>query len=342
MWLSRCLKREIERKIQWGEQLEMMITIMVKRYARILLGIMILLPVCGQGVALPSVSTGVPGDHNRTIVVNGLQRFFTIHVPSVYDGTKPIPVILNFHGGGGNSKTQRHISRMDASADRNGYIVVYPQGTNKKSQIVKGFTWNAGGCCGWARDNNIDDVGFTAKLLDSLQNEFLIDEKRVYATGISNGAIMSYRLACEMPDRIAAIAPVAGPLEMKNCNPERAVSVIHFHGTKDEFAPYNGGTGKHSLQGQYFNSVKNTLATWKIIDGLGNIKPEIINITPNVRSEAYRSKRAEFVLYTIKDGGHTWPGGQFGFLGKKFLGQMNMEISANEIMWEFFQRHHLP
>jgi len=145
-----------------------------------------------------------------------MKRYYTLHVPPSYHGKRPFPVVLNFHGGGGNPKTQRHISRMDASADRHGFIVVYPQGTNKKNKLIKGYTWNAGGCCGWAQENKVDDVAFTEALLDSLQADFSIDKKRVYATGISNGAIMSFRLACEMSDRIAAIAPIAGPMEMEN------------------------------------------------------------------------------------------------------------------------------
>lgn len=307
-----------------------------------MLGILLFIPISCQSGPPSSITPGQAVDLNREIVVDGMKRYFILHVPASYNGERPFPVVLNFHGGGGNSKTQRHISGMNATADRNGFIVVYPQGTNKKGKLVKGYTWNGGGCCGWAQENRIDDVTFTAALLDALQAEFSIDTKRVYATGISNGAIMSYRLACELADRIAAIAPIAGPMEMQSCRPSRPVSVIHFHGEKDEFAPYTGGSGKRSLKGQNFNSVENTLQSWKQILGLEKTKPEMTQVTGNVSSMTYRSERAEFVMYTIKDGGHTWPGGKFGFLGKRFLGEMNMEISANEIMWDFFQRHHLP
>lgn len=307
-----------------------------------MIGVLLLLPISCHSGSSSSVRPDHSRDLQREIVVDGMKRYFTLHLPASYNRERPAPVVLNFHGGGGNSKTQRHISGMNATADRNGFIAVYPQGTNKKGKLVKGYTWNGGGCCGWAQENRIDDVKFTAALLDALQAEFSIDTKRVYATGISNGAIMSYRLACELADRIAAIAPVAGPMEMQTCTPSRPVSVINFHGERDEFAPYTGGSGKRSLKGQKFNSVENTLKRWQQILGLEKTNPEVVHVTENVSSTAYRSRRAEYVLYTIREGGHTWPGGKFGFLGKRFLGEMNMEISANEIMWDFFQRHHLP
>ncbi len=286
--------------------------------------------------------TNSSGDFEKMIRVDDRERHYSLHVPSSYTSRKAVPVILNFHGGGGNSKTQRHISRMDETADREGFIVVYPQGTNKKSRFFKGYTWNAGGCCGWAQEHKIDDVKFTTMLLDVLEKDFVIDTKRVYATGISNGAIMSYRLACEMADRIAAIAPISGPMEMKVCKPTRPISIIHFHGTADQFAPYHGGAGKRSMPGQNFNSVKGTIDAWKKIQHLQSVKPLVSKGNTKISIQSFRSRKAEFKLYTLDGGGHTWPGGQFGFLGKRFLGEMNMNISANDIMWEFFKEHTLP
>ncbi|MEW6426938.1 MAG: PHB depolymerase family esterase [Thermodesulfobacteriota bacterium] len=283
-----------------------------------------------------------PGDYERSLVVDGMERSFTLHVPTSYDGKRPMAVVLNFHGGGGNSKTQRHISRMDATADREGFIVVYPQGTNEKSLIKNGYTWNAGTCCGWAQEHNIDDVRFTGLMLDRLEKEFVVDTKRIYATGISNGALMCYRLACELADRIAAIAPIAGPMGMDRCRPSRPVSIMHFHGTDDKFAPYSGGVGDRSLPGQHFESVQNTVDFWVRAQGLREEQNREFTPRATVRYQRFLSDKAEFVLVTLEGGGHTWPGGQFGFLGKRFLGEMNQEISASDSMWEFFKRHPLP
>lgn len=284
-----------------------------------------------------------PGDYERKIVVGDMKRCYAFHVPPSYDKSRLTPVVLNFHGGGGKPKTQRHASMMNRTSDRGGFIVVYPQGTNRALKLHKGYTWNAGTCCGWAQENKIDDVAYTVALLDDLGKVLCVDRKRVYATGISNGAMMCYRLACELSERIAAIAPVSGPMQMPKCNPKRPVSVMHFHGTKDAFAPFAGGKGPRSLPGQFFTSVDETLRFWLRFDKLDQEKPKIIKRGTAI-GEYYGPGKdgAEVVLWKLVGGGHTWPGGQFGFLKKGVLGQMNMDISASDLMWEFFQKHALP
>jgi polyhydroxybutyrate depolymerase len=310
------------------------------------LALLLLSVACVAGKNPESGSEAGPvsgsGLYTRTISVDGLERYYSFYLPRLYNGKSPMPVVLNFHGGGGNSKTQRHISRMDETADRHGLIVVYPQGTNKESLMRNGYTWNAGSCCGWAQEHGVDDVKFTRMMLDSLEKELAIDPRRIYATGISNGAMMCYRLACEMADRIAAIAPISGPMGMGGCAPARPVSILHFHGTDDQFAPFGGGVGSRSLPGQKFESVKNTISFWQKTLGLQNVTPRTQQLNPSVTEEEYRSDKAELILCTLQGGGHTWPGGQFGFLGKRVLGKMEMTISASEKMWDFFQRHSLP
>lgn len=283
-----------------------------------------------------------PGDHERTLLVGKKKRYYSIHVPPSYDKSRPTPVVLNFHGGGGNSKLQRNASQMDSVSDRKGFITVYPQGTNKKFKLYAGYTWNAGTCCGWAKKNNIDDVAYTAALLDDLSKILNVDGKRVYATGVSNGAMMCYRLACELSDRIAAIAPVSGPMQMLQCKPKRPVPIIHFHGTKDEFVPMAGGKGPRSFRGQFFSSVKDTLQIWLRINGLDREKPKIIRKGDAIVERYGPTKNGmEVVLWKLEGAGHTWPGGKFGLIGEKTLGKMNTDINASEIMWEFFQKHPL-
>jgi polyhydroxybutyrate depolymerase len=279
------------------------------------------------------------GDYERKIRVGGRQRFYSVHVPPSYDKKRPTPTVLNFHGGGGRPKSQRHASKMDSASDKSGFIAVYPQGTKRPTQLRQGFTWNAGTCCGWAQENKIDDVAYTAALLDDLSKSLNIDAKRVFATGISNGAMMSYRLACELSDRIAAIAPVSGPMQMPECKPSRPISIMHFHGTADKFAPMVGGKGSRSLPGQFFSSVDATINFWlKFLDIKG--KPRIVT-KGNAIGEFYGPGKAgaEVVLWRIKGGGHTWPGGQFGFLGERTLGKMSQDISATDTMWKFFEKH---
>jgi polyhydroxybutyrate depolymerase len=299
-------------------------------------------PVSGSISKEESGPVTGPGFYARSISVDGLDRFYSFYIPTSYAGKTPIPVVLNFHGGGGNSKTQRTISTMDTTAEQHGFIVVYPQGTNKGAFLRNGYTWNAGSCCGWAQEHRVDDVKFTRVLLDALAREVPIDSRRVYATGISNGAMMCYRLACELADRIAAIAPISGPMGMGACTPVRPISILHIHGTADQFAPYAGGVGSRSLPGQNFESVKNTISMWQRALGLEHVTPLIRQITPSVTEEAYRTDKVELILCRIQGGGHTWPGGQFGFLGERVLGKMDTTISASELMWNFFKRHSLP
>jgi polyhydroxybutyrate depolymerase len=190
--------------------------------------------------------------------------------------------------------------------------------------------------------NRIDDVGFTNVMLDDLEKQFNIDKKRVFATGISNGAMMCYRLACELSQRITAIAPVAGPMGFTGCHPSRPVSVMHFHGIADKFAPFDGGKGPRSLPGEFFESVEKSIGFWLKRDNIGGQPPRVVK---RGKATGYYygpgADGTEVVLWSIAEGGHTWPGGRFGFLGKRILGELNTDISANELMWEFFQRHPL-
>jgi polyhydroxybutyrate depolymerase len=234
---------------------------------------------------------------------------------------------------------------MDADSDRFGFIVVYPEGTNEENRfrLRKGYTWNAGNCCGWAQEHQIDDLSFTTAMLDKLEAQFNIDSKRIYATGFSNGAMMCYRLACELSNRIAAIATVGAPMGMPKCQPSRAVSVMHFHGTKDESAPYAGGTGRLSFPGQNFMPVEETIRFWLKALNLEQGKSRVTRIGAAVMETWGPAKEgAEVILWKLEGGGHTWPGGKFGLLGEKVLGKMNMDISANHEMWRFFQRHPMP
>jgi len=154
----------------------------------------------------------------RTIAVGDLQRRYRVHVPKSYDAANPTPVVVVFHGGGGNPESMVRLTGMNAKSDEAGSIVVYPFGTGMLADTL--LTFNRGGCCGYAMQRKIDDVGFTRALLDDLATVATVDSKRVFATGLSNGGIMSHYVASELSDRIAAIAPVGGPLMMDAPNPK--------------------------------------------------------------------------------------------------------------------------
>ena len=157
-----------------------------------------------------------------------------------------------FHGGGTNAKTMVRFCGLNETADRDGFLAVYPNGSGRNPNLL---TWNAGNCCAYAMRQNVDDVGFVGALLDDLSGFANVDPKRVFATGMSNGGMLAYRLASELSQRIASIASVSGPMGTDACRPTRPVSVLHFHGTSDEFAPYAGGRGPKSFIQSVFRSV---------------------------------------------------------------------------------------
>jgi len=279
------------------------------------------------------------GDHTRTVRVGEIDRSYRVHVPPLTAPEDPVPVVLAFHGGGANAASMAAFSGLDDKADEAGFIVVYPEGTGRLPRML---TFNAGACCGHAAATNVDDVAFTRALLDDLATVAVVDERRVYATGMSNGAMMAHRLGVELSDRIAAIAPVAGPIGLEECRPPRPVPVIHFHGDADEFAPFAGGRGR-GISGTDFRSVERSVSAWVEADGC-RADPEITELADpqddgtSVRVERHGGGRdgAEVVLVVIEGGGHTWPGREPRL---RALGRSTRDISANDLMWEFFQRH---
>lgn len=279
------------------------------------------------------------GDHTRTIDVDGLERSYLVHIPPSYDSKKPTPVVLAFHGGGANAEHMATYTGLNQKSDEAGFIVVYPSGTGRLKNVL---TFNGGNCCGYAMTHQIDDVKFTRQLLDDLAKSANIDAKRVFATGMSNGGIMSYRLASDLSDRIAAIAPIGGPMGTESCKPNRPVSVIHFHGTDDEHAPFKGGKGK-GLSGTEFYSVEHSIQAWVKANGCDRQPvvsklPDIAQDGMTVTRKTYGSGQdgTEVVLIEIAGGGHTWPGQEPRI---KSLGKSAKDISANDLMWEFFEKH---
>jgi polyhydroxybutyrate depolymerase len=281
-----------------------------------------------------------PGEYTRTLVVADRQRSYCAHVPGSYDGTKPVPVVLAFHGGGSNARQMEHFCGLTDKADAEGFLVVYPSGTGRTEQLL---TWNGGNCCGYAQHEKVDDVDFVRKLLDDLEKVVRVDADRIYATGMSNGAIMSYLLASELSDRIAAIAPVSGPMGTKDCHLKRAVPVLHFHGSDDKFAPFKGGRGERSLSQTEFYSVEHSIACWVKANGCRG-EPVVVEEKAQVADGTNVTRKtwgggkngAEVVLIEISGAGHTWPGRQPALL---YLGKSTKNISANDEMWEFFKKH---
>jgi polyhydroxybutyrate depolymerase len=285
------------------------------------------------------------GTHEISITSNDLERQYFVHVPAKPAPAAGRPVVLVFHGGGSNAKVTILYTGMNQLADREGFLVVYPEGTGL---LEAAKTFNAGICCGYAQRRNVDDVQFTRDLLDDLGRRTNLDPKRVFATGISNGGMIAYRLASELSDRIAAVAPVAGTIGSGAIQAKRPVSVMHFHGTKDEFVNYTGGFGPRASTKVDFTSVEETIARWAKHNGctvpaMAESLPDAVADGMSVTRKACGPGKegTEVVLYTIEGGGHTWPGRESRLAGN-VLGPSTKDIDANELMWEFFQRHPLP
>lgn len=299
-------------------------------FLALLLAALLSLTVCTR-------RTSEADDPMQTLTAGGLERTHLLHVPASYDESRPAALVLNFHGGGGDAVNQRRVSGFNALADEAGFIVVYPNGTGRLGD--KALTWNGGTCCGYAMTNHIDDVAFVRALVADLRTKYNIDPKRIYATGLSNGGIMSYRLACEAADLFAAIAPVAGTQNLDPCQPSEAVSVIHFHGTDDAHLPYDGGVGPESITGVFYASVEQSIAFWLDADQCA-AAPQTESFA-DIRHDVYTCAQGTAVeLYTILGGKHAWPGGD----GPAWPGgdEPTQTISATRLIWEFFAAHPKP
>lgn len=281
-----------------------------------------------------------PGDYTFKLEHDGLMRMYLVHVPSRYVPVTPAPLLIALHGGGGSMDYQADDSRygLIGKSEREGFVAVFPNGFSKLKS-GKFATWNAGNCCGGARDENVDDVGFIRKVVASLTRRMNIDRNRIYATGMSNGGMMAYRLACEMPDVFKAIASVAGTDNTRSCNPKSPVPVLHIHAKNDSHVLFTGGAGPDLHDASKvtdFTSVPDTVSKWVRLDGC-SASPRRVLEKDGAYCELYAPCRgqAEVQLCVTESGGHSWPGGQKS-RGDELPSQA---ISANDVMWDFFKRH---
>lgn len=284
-------------------------------------------------------SQGLPaGEITRTLTYDDRKRSYILYMPSYVNWSQPVPLVFVFHGGTGNAESAIYMSGFNEVADQNGFIVAYPNGTGRLSDD-KLLTWNGGTCCGYAQEKKVDDVGFVRAIVTDLQAMKNIDAKRIYATGMSNGGILSHRLACEAADIFAAVAPVAGTLNFPQCNPSQPLSVIEFHGTADQHIPYTGGVGPESLVNVDFASVQDSVGFWVSINGC--ISKPITNSFNDIKHDVWTgcTGSTTIELYTVIGGGHTWPGGS---AGRPDADQPTQTISASQLIWEFFSNHPKP
>jgi len=286
------------------------------------------------------------------IVHDGKRRFFNvrlpykINLPSSYDSSNSYPLVFVFHGGGGNANNIEDTTNFTKKAEEERFIVVYPYGTGILNKFL--LTWNCGFCCGYALRNNIDDVGFIRSLYEHISNEYSINPNMVYATGISNGGIMTYRVGAELSDIFAAIAPVAAQIGGQATiddelwqipQPDNPVSVIAFNGMNDTRVPYDGGRPLEGNAHVYsWMSTNESISFWVEHNQCNTTPEQNISESGNIIIDTYSEgmNNTEVKLVTIVDGTHSWPGGKKGWQGGP---EPTQEISATDMIWDFFKEH---
>jgi polyhydroxybutyrate depolymerase len=280
---------------------------------------------------IEGVSYHVRNRSNGSIISSGVEREYLLHVPRSYDRSRPTPLVISMHGGALWPAAQKEISQWNRVADEHGFIVVYPSGVRGHGPRA----WRAGGGPGLMRD-----VRFISELIDTLRASYNIDPARIYANGLSNGGGMTFVLSCALSDRIAAVGLVAPAifLPWSACTDPRAVPMIAFHGTADGAVRYHGG---HSwVASNLFPDIPAWTQKWAERNRC-DPNPTDSAVAADVTRREYMNCAggAAVVLYTVLDGGHTWPGG--GPQPEWFVGTTSHSIDATDQMWSFFREHQL-
>jgi polyhydroxybutyrate depolymerase len=284
---------------------------------------LLLASACGTASGQASVGEG--GVVEGRIRSGGMVRSYRLYVPA--NPRNPMSVVVVLHGGLQTPEGVAEMTGFDQVAGREGFLAVYPAGV--------GRTFNAGLCCGAARRLGVDDVGFVHDLLDRLSDRYDVDPSRIYATGISNGGLLAYRLACELPDEFAAVAPVAATL-VGDCEPSSPVSILHTHGLLDRNIPFGGGYGPSGLQKVDWPPVRDGIHHWRMIDGCtGDPFVEADGpVTHTTWNGCVGGTSVE--LYALADGGHSWPGGT---PVPRYFGPTSRSLDATTVIWRFFEAH---
>lgn len=283
-------------------------------------------------------------ERGTTAATGGLQelqvqgRKVLVHLPTGYDAGTPAPLVLAFHGGGGHAEYMAENYGLQRKADEAGFVVAFPNGYSKFPG-GKFATWNAGGCCGDARDKGSDDVAFARAVVAAIQAKYAIAADRVFATGMSNGGMLSHRLACEAADVFRAVASVAGTDATPSCTPSRPISVLHIHAKDDDHVLFNGGAGPNAFRDESkvmnFVSVPETISRWVQRDRCA-APPQRTLDKPGAYCETYSgcAGGTSVQLCVTDSGGHSWPGADKVRRGKPAASQA---LDANDEIWHFFE-----
>ena len=273
---------------------------------------------------------------------DGRRRHFRLYVPTTLRPDEPAALLIALHGGLGSSDQFATNSGFDELAEANGFIVVYPDGVRAVPDRPGLQTWNGGYCCGPAARQDVDDVGYVRFLIDLLEERHGVDAARIFAAGHSNGAIMAYRLACELSDRIVAVGVQAGSLGIDDCRPSDSVSVLHIHGLADTNHPIDGGVGS-GVSGVEFRSARVAVRTFAGLSGC-NDEPVIESDLPNPDVEVSTwsdcSLGAEVRLITVQGASHAWMGhAAASEASAALVGEPYADFDSSRAIWSFLSQH---
>jgi len=279
----------------------------------------------------------ISGLQADTIIIDSLERNYIVYLPQNYRETEQLPLVIALHGGGGKGESMDRLTGFDAISDKYSFIVVYPDGINKQ--------WNDGRNDSHV-NKSINDVKFISLLIDTLKRRFNIDTNRVYVTGISNGGLMTFRLACELSGKITAAATVAASMPEDaayDCSPVRHIPIMIIFGDKDPLVPYDGG--EINLFGLVMRGrvipARQSLSKWLKFDECDttpsvSVLDKVKDDTKAVKSVYKGDYPDEVVFWLIEGGGHTWPGG-WAYLPERLIGRTSQQFNASEEIWKFFE-----
>ncbi len=291
-----------------------------------------------------------PGSHTLEITVNGLERSYIVHVPATYRPRTPSPMVIMLHGGGGTARAAMWETGWTAKAEKEGFLVVFPNALARDPSRQSHFSsnpqlWNDGSDRFYPGQKAPDDVSFIAAMLDDLAAKFALDRRRIFLTGFSNGASMSFRVGVELSDRIAAIAPVAGALWIDPPKFRYPISMCYITGTADPLNLIEGGEPKlatgasDSVRSKPKPPVRESILKWSRALGCAPTPMKVSDFN-GVRTETYGScgDGAEVVYLTVEGLGHTWAGGR-SILPQSMVGPVSDRINATDVIWDFFSKH---
>jgi polyhydroxybutyrate depolymerase len=326
-----------------------------KTSKRVSISLAVLFSVFSASALIPEsaraeVKQTKPGSHTVAINVDGLERTYIVHAPISYKPMIATPLVVMLHGGGGTARAAMWETEWAAKADQEGFLAVFPNALARDPARPSHFSsnpqlWNDGSERFYPGQKAADDVRFIIAMLDDLAARFTLDERRIFLTGFSNGASMSFRLGAELSDRVAAIAPVAGALWFDPPQLKQPVSMCYITGTADPLNLIDGGApklatgGSDSVRAKPKPPVRDSISKWAKAVGCPETAPRTSERN-GVRTEIHSSCRgAAEVVYLAVDGlGHTWAGGR-SILPESMVGKTSNKIKATDVIWDFFQKH---